>query len=350
MKKTHHFVTLDALRGVAALVVFQFHFPEMFGRNVFPRGYLAVDFFFLLSGFVLAVAYQGRLDGGWTTASFLRVRFNRLYPLYLLGLVTGAAGAWIRHHAGRGAGTGSILLFLAIGAILLPMPPQVGAAADYLFPLDRPLWSLSYEALANAAHALFLRRRSLRFLGAVVAVAGAAMVAAGLWAGDLAFGVKWPLSPYAVTRVLFSYTAGIALQRLWAQGRLRLRSTPLVPVALLLVPMLFAPQGRAGAWYDLAVTMLLFPLILLLGAACEPPRSLRTVFSVLGTSSYAVYVLHQPLMEFLKRGWGHFRHHDAELDAPWSGLVFLLCVVLCALLADRLYDVPVRAWLRRRRA
>jgi peptidoglycan/LPS O-acetylase OafA/YrhL len=83
------FTLLDALRGIAALVVVQFHLHELFGRLIFPHGYLAVDFFFMLSGFVLRFAYQQRLDTGWSLSRFLRVRLIRLYPLYLLGLLLG---------------------------------------------------------------------------------------------------------------------------------------------------------------------------------------------------------------------------------------------------------------------
>jgi peptidoglycan/LPS O-acetylase OafA/YrhL len=84
----HSFQTLDALRGVAALVVVVHHNHPMFTWRP-HHGYLAVDLFFVLSGFVLSYAYQDRLDRGWPTIKFLRARLVRLAPLYLLALLFG---------------------------------------------------------------------------------------------------------------------------------------------------------------------------------------------------------------------------------------------------------------------
>ena len=89
MSKDRAFITLDALRGVAAFPVVYLHAQRMFGPQLFPHAHLAVDFFFLLSGFVMAYVYQDRLDQGWTVMGFMRVRILRLYPLYLVGIVGG---------------------------------------------------------------------------------------------------------------------------------------------------------------------------------------------------------------------------------------------------------------------
>lgn len=86
------FVTLDALRGIAAIAVVTFHFHEYFFQYT-NHGYLAVHFFYMLSGFVLSYAYQQRLDAGWKCAAFLKTRLIRLYPMFR------RSGRWCRSTA-----------------------------------------------------------------------------------------------------------------------------------------------------------------------------------------------------------------------------------------------------------
>src|SRR5580693_5691081 len=89
----HHIATLDGLRGVAALDVMAFHgtFGTTFHQYV-SRGYLAVDFFFVLSGYVIARAYEARLEAGWSKREFFRIRAIRLYPMIVIGMALGLAG------------------------------------------------------------------------------------------------------------------------------------------------------------------------------------------------------------------------------------------------------------------
>lgn len=140
--KAHAFVTLDGLRGLAAVAVVLFHTPELFGPGLFPAaGYLAVDFFFTLSGFVLAFAYQARLDKGLPTGQFLRVRIARLYPLYLLSLLVGISGAFLQ-GAFRVHASGAIMLAAAcLGLFLLPV---AGTPTGYIFPYNQPAWSVFF--------------------------------------------------------------------------------------------------------------------------------------------------------------------------------------------------------------
>lgn len=80
------FVTLDAMRGIAALVVVGRHFTDASGGHAAQFSYLAVDVFFLLSGFVLSLSYRRRFDAGMSAAEFMKLRVIRLYPLYFVGI------------------------------------------------------------------------------------------------------------------------------------------------------------------------------------------------------------------------------------------------------------------------
>ncbi len=194
LEKPHQFVTLDALRGVAAIAVMSYHSTPILRHQPFLRGELAVDFFFMLSGFVLTFAYGNRLDAGWGTGAFLKTRLARLYPLYALGLVLG--GSFLLAVAPR-AQRGTTALAFAAGLVVCPSPWTFPGGMPWIFPLNFPTWSLFYEAVANVVHALFLRRRSAALVGSLVVVAGGLLVRPRLRKGLLGdtqtscFRLRW---------------------------------------------------------------------------------------------------------------------------------------------------------------
>jgi peptidoglycan/LPS O-acetylase OafA/YrhL len=177
VKGAHRYPVLDSWRGVAAVAVVMMHGDPYLGWNVFPHATLAVDFFFMLSGFVLTLAYQRRLDDGWSMKEFMKARAIRLYPLYGLALAVGFSVEMLRVlGGGKGASPGYLLLFLAAGMVMLPLMPGYGPVGVPTFPLNFPSWSLFSEVLANLLHGWFLRRRSWKFLVGVVAVSTAVVL------------------------------------------------------------------------------------------------------------------------------------------------------------------------------
>jgi peptidoglycan/LPS O-acetylase OafA/YrhL len=346
-EKPHVFLTLDALRGVAAIAVLGFHMHLYFGRQVFPQGYLAVDFFFMLSGFVLTYAYQNRLDNGSSTISFFKLRVARLYPLYLVGLATGFLYNFIQNLAGKGVlSVTNILVLLLAGLFMLPAVPEFMPAGPTIFPLNFPTWSLFYEIAANLFHALFLRRRNWIFLLSTIFVSGSAVVYSAVKFERLDFGADRSYFLYGFPRVIFSYTVGILLFRVWRSGKLRPNIPPIVSV-LLLLSTLAAPIPHVfTVGYDLLIVIFVFPVLLLVSASSQPPSYLITLFQMLGISSYALYVLHRPMADFFKMVWFHLRRHTVEDDAPWSGLLFLAFIFALSLWIDRAYDLRARTFLR----
>jgi peptidoglycan/LPS O-acetylase OafA/YrhL len=351
LQKPHQFVTLDGLRGVAALTVVLFHASPLFGLNIFRNGYLhegylAVDFFFLLSGFVITYAYQQKLDRDLPTTEFFKTRMARLYPLYFLGLLIGGAFSVVQMHAASPRHTpwGIAGVFL-LGALWIPMPVSLLGFSSNIFPLNFPSWSLFYEVCVNIVHALFVRRKGWIYLGAVVLISGLARVVGAehlhtVDAGNTRQGIL-----YAFPRVIFSYFMGNRLFALWKSGRVRFR-IPALGSALILVVVLAMPVSQhLQLRYELIVTLLVFPVLLLASVSAQPPRGLVKLFQAMGKSSYAIYVLHMPLEKFFERYCVHIVGHTATRDAPWSGICFMLLVVVVAFVADRFYDLPVRAYL-----
>ena len=215
------FVLLDGLRGLAAIAVVMYHADVTANRTaVFSHGYLAVDFFFMLSGFVIAYNYQGRLDTGWSAKDFFKVRLIRLYPLYFLGLVTGAVGLLLKNHVSHTSTSAHNLIgVLTLGALLLPIPQFFRGGIHGAFPLDYPAWSLFAEAAANIFHAFFFRKRSTGFMTGCFLVSAVLTAVFTFRYQGLSFGFYSNEILLAIPRVLMSYTSGILVYRFWTSKR-----------------------------------------------------------------------------------------------------------------------------------
>lgn len=350
LDRLHKFVTLDALRGIAAIVVVFFHIYRIGIPSLFPHGYLAVDFFFMLSGFVLTYAYQDRLDTGLSTFAFLKMRVARLYPLFGLGMVLGILFFLARDYLGKGGSYVSIKVLVSLatsGFLLLPVAGPLTTVFDLAFPLNKPAWSLFDELAVNTFHALLGRRRSTAILLFVVTLAWAGTVASTLRYGSMDFGAYRSQVLPAIVRTIFGYTVGIILLRFWRIGKWCPRSSFLVPCIMLVAVFMVHVPLRWTAFYDLGVTSVVMPFILLFGASSAPPAALVVPFEKLGLASYAIYIIHFPLFGFFGQIWAHLTGRAAEDYAPWSGMLFVVLILGAAITADQFYDLPARAFLRR---
>ncbi|MGJ7492602.1 acyltransferase family protein [Variovorax sp. ZT4R33] len=342
--KSQKFTVLDGMRGIAALLVLTRHTEGYWGAPWLSKNhsYLAVDLFFVLSGFVISHAYAQQLrDGRLSAGRFMRVRWIRLWPLHALGAALGAAMVVARDLYPPGAWVVPLLL------MLLFLPSRMPEAGDSLFELNRPGWSLFYEMAVNVLYALTHRWLTPRVLVAVIAVSGAGVVATGLYNGSLDVGFVWSTRSLGggALRAVFGIFVGIGLHRLHLARPLRPGAGPgpwtlcAAVTALLLVPRYEA----LGSTVDLIAVLLVFPVCVYLGARAAVPDGTARRLSLLGLLSYPIYVLHAPLSEWLER----------PLAVPLAGYVplagVLFAVGLCtlALVLDRCFDQPVRRVLTR---
>ena len=300
----HRFLVLDALRGVAALIVVAYHVPQLFGGLYFPRGYLAVDFFFMLSGFVLSFAFQPKLDRGLSTAGFLKQRLLRLYPLYLLGLTLGLLHTLLQNRADHHLSGGQIFLLYVLGGMMVPAWRVFGHAWANIVPFDPPEWSILYEMVANVIHSLTFRRRGWVFLLCVVGVSGVLFASYVLRVGEMHVGWQTEYALGPILRVTFSYFLGIAVYRVWRSGRVAIAVPAYAPILLLMICTGVPQWHRQPVVGDLATVALIFPVLLLLGAGARRMPRLDRVFTVVGAISYPVYVLHMPGSECVQPGLG----------------------------------------------
>lgn len=357
-----HFPALDALRGVAALLVVAFHLLEVHATShldqLINHGYLAVDFFFLLSGFVIGYAYDDRW-GQMSLGEFCRRRLVRLQPLVVLGMLIGALAFYgqINPQWPLVAQTpvSKLVLVTVLGCLLLPVPPALDVRGwQETFPLNGPGWSLFFEYVANLLYAVVVRRFSRGALAALVAVAAAALLYLTLTSpnGDVVGG--WSLEPAQLrigfTRVMFPFFGGLLLFRTVRPGQIR---HGLLWSALLLVTLLALPRIGAAAqpWqnglYEAGSILIGFPLVVYLGISHAPASAtVGRASQLLGGLSYPLYMTHFPFVH-LYFAWVHNHQLTLKQSAPVAAGVWLGTVAL-AYVCLKFYDEPVRAWLSQR--
>ena len=347
----HRFATLDLLRGLAACAILTRHFDWTGGVVLlFPRSYLAVDLFFVLSGFVLASAYQERLreDGGLRT--FVVARAIRLYPLYILATLFGAARAGLGLALGvnKGISYGWVdwSVTVATAALFLPTLPGRSVEAASCYPLDPPAWSLWWELLVNLVYGCVGRWRSQTPL-AVLLLIGAAWLAMGVhFRGTFPQGSAWDGALWTGGRALYSFFAGVSLLRL--RTHWRPPSIPAWALATVLLLALSMPMKTAGIGYDLACVVFVFPCAVCLGAEALAGRRARAIGLWLGAVSYAIYVLQVPLLLAINSALKLSGANQIQGGIGAALALYAATVVAVAAVLTFGFDEPVRAWLRRR--
>jgi peptidoglycan/LPS O-acetylase OafA/YrhL len=337
------FYALDALRGVAAIAVLMLHAAAMF-RPVWMRSsYLAVDLFFVLSGFVLAHAYGGRLRDGLSAASFLRIRLIRILPLYFLGTTIAVATAVVQGAFGHSDwNTESLVRATAASVLMIPLPPDAGAPNGFAFPLNIPAWSLFFELLANFFYAAIFRVLTICRTVILIGLAFVALCLTAYDTGALQVGADWSTLWGGFPRVIFSFFVGVVLYRIRGRAHRARTITPWALMAGLFLTFVAPIPGDARWLFDLFCISTLFPL-LIWHASCIIPGGPRqqAAFTLLGKTSYALYTIHVPLLGIAVALLADIGHGPQFL-APVTGLAFLVVAIATSLAADAYFDVPVR--------
>lgn len=292
---------LDAFRGIAAFMIVFYHLTIVYQLGgPFGRGYLFVDLFFLLSGFVLAVSTEKKLNGGIGAVAFTRARFVRLWPL----VAVGAGVAVLRAFVIGMADPLTLLLWLALDLAMIPS--LAGTGPFYRF--NGPQWTLFYELLANFIHALALKRVPTRVMLVLAIAMGAWLIHTVRLHGSDTMGVNaptWKTWWMALPRVGFPYVLGVWIGRLYRDG---LRSPGLpwwlalaLPIgAIMAVPYL--PLGKVAG--DLLFVIVILPPALWLIAMSQPPESLRKPLEWLGNFSLPLYCVHLTVLVWISELFG----------------------------------------------
>ena len=364
-----HYDLLDGLRGVAALMVIWYHVFEGYafagGGNIetLNHGYLAVDFFFILSGFVIGYAYDDRWGKSLTMKDFFKRRLIRLHPMVVMGAVLGAITFCIQgcvQWDGTHVAISMIMLSLLCTIFFIPAMPGVGYEVrgnGEMFPLNGPCWSLFFEYIGNILYALFIRRLSNKALTVFVVLLGVALAAFAVFNvstyGNI--GVGWTLDGVnflgGSLRMLFPFSLGMLMSRNFKPMKVRgaFWICTVALIALFAVPYLegMEPLCMNGV-YEVFCVIVAFPIILWIGASGTTTDVQSTkICKFLGDISYPVYVIHYPLM-YLFYAW-LIENKLYTLGETWhvAVCVFVLSIVL-AYLCLKLYDEPIRKYLAKR--
>ena len=343
-----HFRALDGLRGVAAVAVVTFHFMEMaiydYTRLFIGHGFLAVDFFFCLSGFVLGYAYDDRRGrmGLW---EFLKSRCIRLHPLVVFGSVLGLLALLLNPFATRnpGGSAGHVLLMFLASVFLVPYPAMQERGYN-LFSLNAPAWSLFWEYVASLVYAVVLWRLSRRWLMVLTACAAVILGIVGFSAGALSGGWSGPTFWHGGARVAFSFSAGLLVYR---SGWVIPSKLGFGSLAFLLLLAFLMPYAQGGWTREAAVVILYFPLLIALGAGVSlTPRS-EKLCTLAGDLSYPLYMTHYMVIWIF--GAYYQAHQPGTTRLALVVAAGVPAMVGFAYLVMRVYDIPVRRYLSARR-
>lgn len=334
---------LDELRGIAAVAVLVFHIGTRGGGPaLLPNGFLAVDFFFMLSGFVIAEAYEARLAAGMSFSAFATRRLVRMAPVAVLGALAGGAYLVARAFAAPGR---SDPLIEVVGANLLNLMilPKLwhGRATGWeLFPANGPLWSLFFEIAINLVWAAFLAGRSTRALCALVAISAGFLVALGLRFGTLDMGWEALSLAGGIARVGFGFGVGLLLHRV-RHGIPQMGQPSAIMALAALVYFLVLPLPLLG--WQLLIVLVCMPAVLLVAIAAGQEQVLPGG-ALLGRLSYPLYGTHVPLLALAS---GMLKYAGGGAGGNWSALLLAPLLLAAAWVVLVRFDEPLRAWLSR---
>jgi peptidoglycan/LPS O-acetylase OafA/YrhL len=338
--KAHRFVVLDGLRGVAALAVLSLHLVQQHDVTAIPFAGLAVDFFYMLSGFVVAFAYEQRLQSGtMSMTSFAWVRIARLYPLVFLGTLAGIVLALLA-AALKGSVTYQDLALSGTLALLL-LPSYVFPQWETAYPFNMASWSLTFELLVNALYGAIAPSLTTRRLVKLIACSVVVLVWVALMNHGIGGGNNQKNFAYGFGRVMFPFFAGVLLYRF----RFPQRMAPWAGFGIILglVGLLLTPVHEAGLT-SLLYVLLLFPAIVATGAAVKVGPRLARACCLGGELSYPLYILQGPVLrvgEELLKHW-----HFSRIGSCLFGIAEAVIVAVVAYVALKFYDEPLQKYFK----
>ena len=363
---------LDGLRGVAAMIVVAFHLFETYSKGpvfqILNHGYLAVDFFFVLSGFVIGYAYDDRWNK-MTTWGFFKRRLVRLHPMVIMGTALGALLFYFSDCSGfpliSKTSWQELIMMMLFAFTMLPTTTKMDIRGwGETNPLNGPAWSLQWEYIANILYATIIRHFSKTMLAIFLVFAAFLtlnltmnwdvlnVLQARNYAAYTVIG-GWSLTPDQIcigaSRLLYPFFAGLLLSRINKLIKVRAGFwwCSLLIAALLVMPRI---GGTDKMWmngiYESTTIIVLFPLIVSMGAGSNVSGRSVTVCKFFGEISYPLYIIHYPLV-YLQVAW--MRSHP---DAPLGVHIFVSISVFAMAIAVayaclKLYDIPVRNWLKK---
>jgi peptidoglycan/LPS O-acetylase OafA/YrhL len=372
LRSKQRYEILDGLRGVASLIVIIFHFFELYSlgnpsEQIINHGYLAVDFFYVLSGFILGYAYDDR----WNRMSlwdFYKRRLIRLHPMVIAGSLIGAC----YYFLGEGSNCPNIesvkpyyfFLTIIMNLLMIPTPVEMDIRGwGETNSFNGPNWTLSYEYLINILYSLVIRRLHTIIIGILALLSSLLLVNLALNFDIFKVMQERESNKYTViggwsltscelyigfTRLFYPFFAGYLVYRLKLKIKI---PCSFIICSLILIIFLCFPRVGSGDYayfngiYEASVIILIFPLVIMIGAGDNTNNEIIIkICKFLGDISYPIYITHYPII-YMNSGWTAYHMDDSLFNKIMLSIGSFVIMMFNAYSLVELYDKPVRKWL-----
>ena len=355
---------LDGLRGVAALLILTYHIFEVESSNaasqIINHGYMAVDFFYLLSGFVIGYAYDDRWDR-MTLKDFFKRRLTRLHPMVIMGTFIGIVLFLFGENGLRVASEGhtwQMVICFLLAIIMIPVLPSMDFRGwRGMYPYNGPSWSLFYEYIANIMYSLFIRK--LPKWALCICVAFFSILTLDRVLGFGLFGIVYNVGSLAggwsidrahlytgFCRLLYPFFCGLLIQRLGKYIKLNngFYWCSLVVMLMLCLPR-FGPNPIYNGIYEAICVLLFMPLVIMTGAGSVVSGKTQIICKFIGDLSFPLYITHFPIINLYNQWF--INHKDSPIiQHTLVGVMVFIISISLAYICYKYYDIPIRKWLK----
>jgi len=309
-------------------------------KNFIGHGFLAVDFFFCLSGFVIGYAYDDRI-GKMGVLEFFKSRLIRLHPLVISGSVLGLLAFLFDPFGGHPElySAGKIILAFLCSLLLIPLP-VIADRSFNLFSFNAPAWSLFWEYVANIVYAFVLYKINRSYLVLLTLLAAVAICFVVYQSGNLVGGWSGPTFWDGSARISYSFLAGLLIYR---SNLIIKNNLGFIGVALLLFLAFISPSSKWNWLSEPLVVLFYFPLLIALGAGAMLKPGLKKVCLFLGKISYPLYMTHYAALWMF--GNYYLSHKPGTMQLALIIICGLILLVGASYLVMVIYDIPVRKYL-----
>ena len=372
LRSKQRFEILDGLRGIASFIVILFHFFEIYSfgepsKQIINHGYLGVDFFYVLSGFVIGYAYDDR----WEKMSlwdFYKRRLIRLHPMVIAGSFLGMC----YYFLGESTLSPNIenvkphffFLTLIMNFLMIPTPVEMDIRGwGETNSFNGPNWTLSYEYIINILYSLIIRRLHTIIIGILCILS--ALLVINLSLNFDIFNVMnerqsskytviggWSLTSCELyigfTRLFYPFFAGYLVYRL--NFKIRIPYSFILCSFLLFFFLCFPRIGGDehpifNGIYEAFVIIIAFPIIIIIGAGDNTKNEiLIKICKFIGELSYPIYITHYPMI-YINGAWAINHMNDSLFNKIMLSIGSFFIMVFNAYSLSELFDKPVRKWL-----
>lgn len=336
-----HFAFVDMMRGMLALYIMACHWCLFFGVELFPSTYLAVDYFFMMSGFMIAFAYQDKLRNGKKASVFLVERISRLYPAVIAGALLGFSFSALESMHTSGSFDNELWGLLGLNLLMIPLSLNMTAFA---YPLNVPMWFLFFLGLSYVVFALFLHSARNRLIAMITLVTGVLM---SVW-----FRAMFGPDPVVMNETVyelsyfwrsgFSFCVGVLLFRGFGLiQKVHLQAWMFMAIAIFPLAFMILRRDLMPWWGYEAVYLVIFPISFAAGLRVVMKGRIAKFSKFAGDLSFPLYVTHMPLLFFAEAGLNALGVVEPS-HKLWAAFLVLPATIVIVFFIYRLIDVFVR--------